>query len=101
MARSKTKAEREHMSKVAALGCIVCRNKGYGNTPPELHHARYEQGMAQRASNYDVIPLCPTHHRDGKVVNGNMEYGIHSDPKDFVENYGSELELLEKVRELL
>ena len=31
-----TKAEREHMGSVAALGCIVCRNLGFGASPAEV-----------------------------------------------------------------
>jgi hypothetical protein len=29
MSKSKTKAEKLHLSRVAALGCIVCRNLDY------------------------------------------------------------------------
>lgn len=53
------KAEKEHLSKVASVGCIVCRNLGFGESPAEIHHVRTGQGMGQRASNYEVIPLCP------------------------------------------
>ena len=54
-----TKAERDHMGAVAALGCVVCRNLGFVDSPAEIHHVRTGQGMGQRASNYEVIPLCP------------------------------------------
>ena len=53
------KAEKEHLSKVASVGCIVCRNLGFGESPAEIHHVRTGQGMGQRASNYKAIPLCP------------------------------------------
>ena len=53
------KAEKEHLSKVASVGCIVCRNIGFGESPAEIHHVRTGQGMGQRASNYEAIPLCP------------------------------------------
>ncbi|WP_439896007.1 hypothetical protein [Citrobacter freundii] len=33
MSRSKTKAEKLHLSRVAELRCIVCRNEGLGDTP--------------------------------------------------------------------
>nr|WP_290123657.1 Ref family recombination enhancement nuclease [Wohlfahrtiimonas chitiniclastica] len=52
------KSEQKHMSRVADLGCIVCRNLGYGRSPAEIHHIRDGQGMSQRASNYEVLPLC-------------------------------------------
>ena len=53
------KAEKEHLSKVAAVGCIVCRMQGNEESPAEIHHIRSGQGISQRASNYEVIPLCP------------------------------------------
>ena len=53
------KAEKEHLSKVAGIGCIVCRMRGNEGTPAEIHHIRSGQGMSQRASNYEAIPLCP------------------------------------------
>ena len=88
--KSKTKAERHHMSKVAALGCIACRKLGYLDAPAELHHIRDGQGMGQRASNYEVIPLCPNHHR-------LMPDAIHQSKVNFIERFGSERELLEEV----
>jgi hypothetical protein len=90
MAKSKTKAERHHMSKVAATGCIACRKIGFEDTPAELHHIRNGQGMSQRASNYEVIPLCPTHHRHGKN-------SIHLGKLSFEAEFGTERELLAEV----
>ena len=57
-----TKAEREYMGRVAALGCYLCRHLGHGPTPAQVHHLREGQGMAQRASNYLVVPLCDAPH---------------------------------------
>ena len=53
------KAEKEHLSRVANVGCIVCRMQGNEESPAEIHHIRSGQGISQRASNYEVIPLCP------------------------------------------
>jgi len=87
-----TKAEKKHMQKVAELGCAVCRRLGYAGTPAELHHPRRGTGMGQRASHFDVIPLCPEHHR------GNT--GIHGlGTKGFEKHYGfSEEDLLNYVK---
>jgi len=60
-----TKPEKEYMNRVANLGCICCHQLGFPDSPAEIHHIRSGQGMSQRASNYDVIPLCPVHHRTG------------------------------------
>ena len=90
-----TKAEKEHLSKVAALGCMVCRRMGYEGTPAEIHHPRRGTGLGQRASNYDAIPLCPEHHR------GNT--GIHGlGTKGFPKRWGfDESDLLDEVKMLL
>jgi hypothetical protein len=90
-----TIAEKKHMSAVADLGCIVCKRMGYHNTPAEIHHKRAGTGGGRRASNMDVIPLCPEHHR------GNT--GIHGlGTKGFVKRYGyDEDDLLKEVASLL
>lgn len=92
--KSKTKAEKVHMNKVAALGCIACRVIGYEDTPPELHHIRSFSGIGQRGSNFDVIPLCAHHHRMDKNA-------IHQSKVNFERDFGTELELLEMVKGLL
>lgn len=44
-----TKDDKRWLEDVASLGCVVCRNLGYGATPAEVHHIRKGQGIAQRA----------------------------------------------------
>ena len=60
-----TKAEIAHISRAVALGCAICRWKGFGETPAEYHHRRTGTGAGKRASHFDGFPLCPTHHRLG------------------------------------
>ena len=55
------------MGRVAELGCILCRMKGLGHSPAEVHHVRAGQGHT-RASHRDTIPLCPNHHRTSNVA---------------------------------
>jgi hypothetical protein len=86
------KKESEHMSLVAGLGCIVCRNERLGNTPAEIHHTRKGNGLSMRASHFSVLPLCPYHHRTGG--HGNA---FHSGRKTWERKYGSEKELLSEV----
>jgi hypothetical protein len=85
-----TKAEKLHLNRVADLGCIICHQ------PAEIHHLRTGMGMAQRNSNLNVIPLCPLHHRTGG-------YGtaFHAGRKAFEQNFGTEEELLKRVKGLL
>ncbi|MGG8042494.1 Ref family recombination enhancement nuclease [Klebsiella aerogenes] len=89
------KAEREHVNKVAELGCVACYvQAGVWGTPGEIHHIRAGQGAAQRAGWYEVLCLCVGHHRHddkraGKIaVHGNTGY------KTFTSTYGSEQDLL-------
>jgi len=90
-----TLAEKKHMSRVAELGCAVCRRMGYEGTPAELHHKRAGTGAGRRSSHYEVIPLCPEHHR-GKT-------GLHGlGTKGFVDHWGyDEDDLLTDVEILL
>jgi hypothetical protein len=90
-----TVRERTHKSRVAELGCAVCRRLGLGETPAELHHVREGQGMSQRASDFLVIPMCPEHHRGASGLHGLGTRG-------FERRYGvDELGLLAETIEAL
>ena len=90
-----TKAEQQHLSRVAALGCVLCRRLGYRDTPAEIHHPRTGQGMSQRASHFETIGLCYPHHQGDEGVHGLGR-------RAFEARYGcTERELLAEVRELL
>jgi hypothetical protein len=90
-----TIAEKKYMNRVAELGCAVCRRMGYAGTPAELHHKRAGTGAGRRSSHFDVIPLCPEHHRGAT--------GLHGlGTKGFPKHYGyDEDDLLDDVRRLL
>lgn len=90
-----TKAEKLHMSRVAELGCCVCRNEFGLHSDPELHHIG-NGTMGKRAGNLEVIPLCFLHHRGGGIG-----VAIHSGRKSFESNFGTERKLLAQTLELL
>ena len=86
MAKKKlaTKGEREHMSKVASLGCLVFQ------MPTQLHHIRpIGLGIGMRSSHYHVIPLCMSHHTG--------QFSIHNCKEQFEARYGTEHEMLQKT----
>ncbi|QDL31469.1 Ref family recombination enhancement nuclease [Serratia liquefaciens] len=87
------KDDREYLQRVAELGCVVCRNLGYGASPAEIHHLRKGCGVGQRSSHRRAIPLCPPHHRTG-----GHGVAIHAGQKTWEKIYGSEEELLEQVK---
>lgn len=91
-----TKAEKLHLSRVAELCCIVCRNEGLGETPAEIHHCSSGTGLSVRADNFHVIPPCPIHHRQG-----GYGIAIHAGRQSWESHYGTERELLAQVLQLL
>lgn len=88
--------EKRHLNRLADLGCIVCRNLGYGKTPAEIHHVREDQGLSQRASHFLAIPLCAPHHRTG-----GHGVALHAGQEAFERLYGAELDLLAQTLEAI
>jgi len=92
-----TADERRHLSKLAELGCLVCRRL-YGPHDPgpvEIHHKRAGTGAGRRSSHWDAMPLCAPHHRGSK--------GLHGlGTKGFAKHYGfDESDLLADAKKLL
>lgn len=88
-----TKAEREHIVRVARLGCMACRKLNVFTPDVEIHHVRLGQGIGQRASHFDVIGLCAAHHRTG-----GHGVAFHAGRQTWEAEFGTEAELLEQVR---
>ena len=91
---TRTAAERRHLARVAAHGCVLCRRlmgPDYEPGPAEIHHPREGQGAAQRASDCLSMGLCVEHHRG--------DSGFHGLGKSaFEARYGcTELDLLADV----
>lgn len=84
--------ERHHLGKISAFGCIACYVQGTPGTPCEIHHPRAGTGIGQKASHFDAIGLCPQHHRG---TAGLSVPSIHGSKNAFIEQFGTEAELLE------
>jgi predicted phosphatase len=54
--------------------------------------------MGKRASHADAIPLCPAHHHG---TSGLQVPSIHGSKNALKKTFGTELQLLNRVRELL
>lgn len=65
-----TTAEKRHLDRVARSGCALCRHLGLGDTPAEVNHPRFSEGIGQRASHWLAIGLCPEHHRGASGIHG-------------------------------
>jgi len=61
-----TDAEKRHMARVACLPCACCGAYGV-----HVHHIREDQGMAQRASNWLTVSLCPDCHTGPRGIHGD------------------------------
>ena len=96
MKKAATKAEKKHMGRVADIGCLPCLNMRHEDSPAEIHHPRFGAGASQRSSHYDVIPICPRHHRTG-----GFGVALHAGQKTWEKIHGTERELLAQVKEIL
>ena len=76
---------KQYMGLVADQGCYICKQ------PAEIHHNTKNRAYSKKSSDFDIIPLCPNHHRLGKV-------SIHLGKNQFERTFGTEKELLKKVK---
>lgn len=83
-----TKAERQHLAKLANMPCIVCR--AY---PVQVHHIL---SGGRRIDHFHTLPLCFPHHQAG--LNNDRIASRHPWKREFEKRYGKEMELLAKVR---
>ncbi len=77
---SKSIAVMRHLSRVAELGCILCRHLGHHGTPAEVHHPKEGvfAGCSQRASDWLTVPLCSEHHRGASGLHGLGTRGFYT-----------------------
>jgi len=84
-----SKKEKKHLALVSSLGCLICQR------PAICHHIRNRGdgkgnlGFGNRATAYETIPLCPSHHVG--------VFSIHNCKKEFEAMYGTEHEMLQKT----
>jgi hypothetical protein len=85
-----TRAESAWMDRVCSLGCMICGKRA------NLHHVRTGYGVSQRASHFEVLPLCPDHHQYGGIG-----VAFHDGPRTWMAKFGTEIALLQSVYERL
>lgn len=90
-----TKSEKQYQDSVRFLGCICCRLFMNIFSPCEIHHLL--RGGRRIGEDY-VLGLCQIHHRG--QINTPEAVSRHPWRREFEARYGTELELLEKTREL-
>jgi hypothetical protein len=92
-AKPPTAAQKRRMGRVAALGCIACRNLSYGCSPALIHHC-YAGRKGWRDHDL-ILPLCERHHATDYLT------GFHHDTEGWQKIHGSEDDLMSQVRSLL
>ncbi len=91
------KQEAKWMSDIAAFGCIVCRLQFGVYKEAAVHHPL---AGGRRLGHMYSIPLCdPGHHQNAPP--GGLFISRHPDKTRFESAYGTEEELLQKIKELL
>ena len=83
------KIERERLATIDNMPCYACFQDGR-ETNAEVHHIRSQTGLGLRPSHFATIPLCPQHHRTGKL-------SVHLGNVEFEKRYGTQKVILEKV----
>lgn len=94
-------SEREHMRKVAELGCVACfiLSDEWG-TPAAIHHV---SGSRRTESNPEphkqVLGLCPSHHQghEPKKPGGY----VHGKLREFEDKFGTQAALIIMTGEYL
>jgi hypothetical protein len=105
MRKPPTKAESEHMARVASLGCIVTRMNYGAYADADVHHMT---SGGRRLGHFCTIPLTPWYHRAAPNIGMTPEhmrsvYGpsLAESRREFEQWFGTELELLEEVNKCL
>jgi len=94
-----TKADKEYMARVAALGCLICRDfYEYFDVPAAIHHVA---GKTRPGAHRLVLPLCGIHHQGGDDGDDSGHVSRHPYKKRFEQKYDTETNLLKRVQELL
>ena len=100
-----TKAESEHMDKVARAGCVVCRLQHGAYVDAQVHHMT---SGGRRRGHMFTIPLCPWHHEAVPNTGLTPQYmkqiygpSFAESRSEFEAAFGTEEYLLEETRKWL
>lgn len=92
--KTPTKAEKKRIDVICEFGCIVCYLYLDIYSPALPHHI---DGKTKPGAHYLTLSLCDPHHSPY----GEEGVALHSNKTRFVDNFGTELELLVKINELI
>lgn len=99
--------DEDRLNRVHAMPCMCCVDEHKSQiTPTEAHHIVDKGYRKHSGGHQSTLPLCEWHHRGVPAYKQTIsetlfEYGpslaLHK--RLFIETYGTERELLEKVNE--
>lgn len=91
--RARTTEEEGLHDRIAALGCIACRQDGIYNSWVSIHHVH---GRTRPDAHKHVLPLCHPHHQgDGSVL------AVHQNKARWEDKYGKQDDLVREIFESL
>lgn len=91
-----TRDEKAYQDRVRDLGCIACHVSLGVRSDCDIHHILIG---GRKAGEKHVLGLCPPHHRSGQ--RNEMYVSRHPYKAEFERRYGTERELLERVRAMV
>lgn len=89
MTAARIREGKAHMARVAQLCCVICHRR-----PVHVHHCIHGRYSQRKASDFEVIPLCPDCHQFGP-------HAIHRDKAGWRDRYGADFEFLAVVSDML
>lgn len=90
--RPQTEAEREHSAAIHRMRCWACEVDKDPCPPPSAgHHIKEEYGAGQKASDWEMLPLCEGHHQ-GNIDRTRLAY--HRAPRTWCARYGNQVVVL-------
>lgn len=92
--RPRTWQEKGHMGRVAALACCISNQDCAGHI--EVHHITGGKSQNQKNSDFETLPLCLAHHKEG-----GHGVALHAGVQTWEERYGTQAYWLQVVRIIL
>lgn len=92
--RPRTEQEKGHMGRIAALPCCISDHNCAGHI--EVHHITGGKSQNQKNSDFETLPLCQAHHK-----NGNHGIALHAGVETWEATYGTQAYHLQVTRIVL
>lgn len=89
--RARSAEEEKLHDRIAALGCVACRQDGVFNTYVSIHHVH---GRTRPDAHKHVLPLCHPHHQGDDTA-----LAVHQNKTQWEARYGKQDDLVKEMFE--